>query len=188
MIKYTSANQLTLEAFKHPFEKELDKNNRWVQLAELVPWDDLAGIYAKNLDADAGRLSIDIRMVIGVLIIKHKLKLSDRDTVDMISENLYMQYFCGLKGFQNDPPFDPSLFVDIRKRMGADKFDQFNQVVIRHSEGLKPKRKRIMKDSLTDNHDKQYDPGGMEPGVFELQIGASSSDIRLKTHLIVREN
>ncbi|MCK4343839.1 MAG: glycoside hydrolase family 3 C-terminal domain-containing protein [Bacteroidales bacterium] len=28
----------------------------------------------------------------------------------------------------------------------------------------------------------------LEPGVFELQIGASSSDIRLKTHIIVREN
>jgi beta-glucosidase len=28
----------------------------------------------------------------------------------------------------------------------------------------------------------------LEPGVFELQIGASSSDIRLKTHLIVKEN
>lgn len=37
-----------------------------------------------------------------------------------------------------------------------------------------------------------YDEGKgdfvVEPGVFELQIGASSSDIRLKTHLIVREN
>ncbi|MBA7527841.1 hypothetical protein ES705_20020 [subsurface metagenome] len=28
MIKYTPANQLTLEAFKHPFEKELDKNKQ----------------------------------------------------------------------------------------------------------------------------------------------------------------
>ncbi|MQY78691.1 MAG: glucan 1,4-alpha-glucosidase, partial [Bacteroidetes bacterium] len=37
-----------------------------------------------------------------------------------------------------------------------------------------------------------YDEGKgdfvVDPGVFELQIGASSSDIRLKTHLIVREN
>ncbi len=37
-----------------------------------------------------------------------------------------------------------------------------------------------------------YDEGKgdfvVEPGVFELQIGASSSDIRLKTHIIVREN
>ena len=71
----------------------------------------------------------------------------------MISENVYMQYFCGLKGFQNEPPFDASLFVDIRKRMGADKFDEFNETVIRKAESLKPKRKKIMKDPCGDQHD-----------------------------------
>jgi hypothetical protein len=100
MIKYTPSSQLTLEEFKHPFHQQLKTDNRWVVLAELVPWDELAGIYAKNLNPNAGRLSVDIRMVIGALIIKHKLTLSDRDTVDMISENMYMQYFCGLKSMQ----------------------------------------------------------------------------------------
>jgi IS5 family transposase len=153
MINYTPSNQLTLEGFKHPFYKQLKPNNRWIKLAEVIPWDELAGIYSRNLDPGAGRLSVDIRMVIGALIIKHKQKLSDRDTVDMISENVYMQYFCGLKGFQSDPPFDASLFVDIRKRMGADKFDEFNETVIRRAESLKPKRKRIIKDETPDHDD-----------------------------------
>ena len=39
-------------------------------------------------------------MVIAALIIKHKLGLDDRGTVAMISENIYLQYFCGLKSFQ----------------------------------------------------------------------------------------
>jgi hypothetical protein len=91
MIKYTPSNQLNLENFKHPFHQQLDPNNRWVKLAELVPWDELAGIYAKNLDPGAGRLTVDLRMVIGAMIIKHKLSLTDRDTVQMISENIYMR-------------------------------------------------------------------------------------------------
>jgi hypothetical protein len=91
MIKYTPSSQLTLENFKHPFHNQLKPDNRWVLLAELVPWDELAGIYAKNLDPNAGRLSVDIRMVLGALIIKHKITLSDRDTVAMISENMYMR-------------------------------------------------------------------------------------------------
>lgn len=143
MIKYTSSKQLTLDNFKHPFN-ELKKDNRWIQLAELVPWDELAGIYAKSLNPGAGRLSVDIRMVIGSLIIKHRLCLSDRDTVDMISENIYMQYFCGLPGFQQEKPFDASLFVDIRKRMGKEKFDAFNNIIIEKSERLKPARKKII--------------------------------------------
>ncbi len=151
MIKYTPSNQLTLENFKHPFLQQLDPNNRWVKLAELVPWDELAGIYAKNLDPGAGRLTVDLRMVIGAMIIKHKLSLTDRDTVQMISENIYMQYFCGLQSLQMKLPFDASLFVDIRKRLGSEEFDQFNDLVIKKSEGLKPKRKRIIKGGKDDH-------------------------------------
>jgi hypothetical protein len=37
MIKYTDANQLTLEGFLHPFNQELSPINRWVKLAAVVP-------------------------------------------------------------------------------------------------------------------------------------------------------
>lgn len=58
MIKYTPSSQLTLEIFKHPFHNQLKTDNRWVQLAEVVPWDELTGIYAKNLNPNAGRSSV----------------------------------------------------------------------------------------------------------------------------------
>jgi len=146
MIRYTPASQLTLEGFEHPFDKALEAGNRWVKLAALIPWDEVAKVYSKNLESDKGRLSVDVRMVIAAMIIKHRLKLSDRETVATISENIYMQYFCGLKSFQSAEPFDASLLVDIRKRMGAEKFDAFNDLVIAKSEGLKPKRKRVMQE------------------------------------------
>ena len=177
MIKYTPSSQLTLENFKHPFHKQLKPDNRWVLLAELVPWDELADIYAKNLDPNAGRLSVDIRMVLGALIIKHKLTLSDRDTVAMISENMYMQYFCGLSSFQTDLPFDDSLFVDIRKRMGAENFDQFNDIVIRRSEALKPKRKRIIKETSADDQDNRDDPGVPNTASTEKEESTKKNEI-----------
>ena len=130
MIKYTPSNQLSLENFKHTFHQQLGPNNRWVKLAELIPWDEIAGIYAKNLDPGAGRLTVNLRMVIGAMIIKHKLSLTDRDTVQMISENIYMQYFCGLQSLQMKLAFDASLFVDIRKRLGSEEFDRFNDIVL----------------------------------------------------------
>jgi hypothetical protein len=151
MIKYTPANQLTLEGFTTPFENELSPDNRWVKLAMLIPWDDLANIYIKQLSRDSGRESIDARMVIGALIIKHKLNLDDRGTVAMISENIYLQYFCGLPSFQTEEPFHPTVFVDIRKRMGASSFDQWNESIIKRADGLKPKKKRmITKDEDID--------------------------------------
>ncbi len=158
MIRYTSANQLTLEGFEHPFERDLDKNNRWVKLAEALPWDSLANVYARKLRSDSGRFSVDVRMVIGALIVKHKLCLSDRETVELISEHIYLQYFCGLKCFATKKPFDASLFVDIRKRMGAASFDEFNNLIITTAESYKPKRKQVMAKSKSKIDDLDSSP------------------------------
>lgn len=151
MINYTPQNQLKLELFQHPFQSELDRKNRWVVLAEIIPWDNLADVYSQKLNGSSGRKSVNIRTVIGAIIIKHKLKLDDRGTIQMISENLYMQYFCGLESFTTKPVFDASLFVDIRKRMGGVEFDSFNRIVIEKSEEMKPHQSRIKKKDKDDN-------------------------------------
>lgn len=145
MINYTPKSQLKLELFKNPFDTELDKDNRWVVLSDLIPWDDLAEVYCQKLNSNSGRKSVDVRTVIAALIIKHKMNLDDRGTVSMIQENIYMQYFCGLEGFTINRVFDPSLFVDIRRRMGNEEFDKFNCIVINASEDIKPHQSRIKK-------------------------------------------
>lgn len=78
--------------------------------------------------------------MIGAVIIKHKLCLSDMETVQQIQENPYLQYFVGLPGYQQAEPFAPSLFVDIRKRKGAAVFAAFHRAVIDAHEGEKKKR------------------------------------------------
>ncbi|MGZ8556425.1 MAG: transposase [Sulfuricurvum sp.] len=80
----------------------------------------------------------DARLVIGAVIIKHKLCLSDVETVQQIQENPYMQYFVGLPGYQPTEPFAPSLFVEIRKRMGETVFEGFYRAIIDAHEGKKP--------------------------------------------------
>lgn len=151
MIKYTPSNQLTLEGFSRPFERDLSQENRWVKLASLIPWDALAAIYTKSLSSTSGRESIDVRMVIGALIIKHKLGFDDWGTVLMISENIYLQYFCGLQSFQVEKPFHPTVFVDIHKRMGANRFDQWNALSIEQADALKPTKKKNIDKDKNDN-------------------------------------
>ena len=46
------------------------------------------------------------------------------------AENMYLQYFVGLKVFQSKAVFVPSLFVEIRKRMGEQVFEVFEQSII----------------------------------------------------------
>ena len=84
MITYKSQKQLTLEGFETPFEVKLDPNNRWVKLSQCIPWDELAIGYYQNLSITHGRPAKDARLVIGAVIIKHKLCLSDEETVQQI--------------------------------------------------------------------------------------------------------
>ena len=130
MIRYTSQDQLPLSGFEHPFDTTLDDNNRWVKLAKIIPWDELATAYYSGFHNDHGRPAKDARLVIGAVIIKHKLCLSDEETIEQIRENLYFQYFVGLKMFQTKAIFVPSLFVEIRKRMGEQMFKSFEQSII----------------------------------------------------------
>lgn len=130
MIRYCSEKQRTLDGFETPFQTALDPNNRWVKLSECIPWDELAEGYYKGLSSSQGRPAKDARLVIGAVIIKHKLCLSDEETVQQIQENPYLQYFAGLPGFTNEAPFAPSLFVEIRKRMGQAVFESFHQAIV----------------------------------------------------------
>lgn len=145
MIRYTSQNQSALPGFDTPPEMVLDSNNRWVRLSDCIPWDDLAQSYHKTLSATSGRPCKDARIVIGAIIIKHKLAVSDEETVEQIRENPYLQYFIGLKGFQSKAPFAPSLLVEVRKRMGQGVFDEFHEAVIESVE--RKKTKRAVKDN-----------------------------------------
>lgn len=131
MIKDHSQTQLSLSQFDWPFQNTLDPKNRWVKLAHCIPWDEFAQIYYSTLNTQRGRPAKPARLVIGALIIKHRLELSDRETVAQIQENPYLQYFVGLSSYQMHAPFTPTLFVDIRKRMGQDIFDQLQQTIIK---------------------------------------------------------
>lgn len=128
---YISPSQLTLDCFQSPFEQQLNPGNRWVVLSRLIPWDEICNLYLKNVGVSpTGRPPLSPRVVIGSLVIKHLCNLDDRETVDQISENIYMQYFLGYSSFSSEPPFDASLFVEFRKRLGMENLNAFNERIV----------------------------------------------------------
>jgi len=146
MIRYHSHKQLSLAEFDWPFQTALDENNRWVKMSQCIPWDALAEGYYQGLSTTQGRPSKDARLVIGAVIIKHKLCLSDEETVAQIQENPYLQYFVGLPGYQMEAPFAPSLLVEIRKRMGPSVFDVFQSAIIDSVKEAKARRKKTSRE------------------------------------------
>ena len=150
---YVSPKQLALEVFASPFASRLKSTNRWVVLGNLIPWDEICGTYLKHVGiSNTGRPPLSPRVVIGSMIIKHMMNLDDREVVDQISENIYMQYFLGYQSFSVDPPFDPSLFVEFRKKLGMDQVNAINEKIILLKTHLETPKKESKPDDLNDTN------------------------------------
>ena len=132
---YVSPSQQIFPGFESPFSRHLNPLNRWVVLAGKIPWDELVNIYSKQLrNTKTGADGINARVAIGALIIKHMCDLSDRETIQQIQENMYMQYFIGYNSFSDEEPFDASLFVELRKRLGLEQINAINEKILQLSQ------------------------------------------------------
>ena len=76
------------------------------------------------------RISKPFRMALGALIIKEKLRTSDRETVEQIRENPYLQYFIGLSEYSNKEPFEASMMVYFRERIGMNLVKKINSYMV----------------------------------------------------------
>jgi transposase, IS5 family len=180
MIKYTSTKQLAIEEFRTPFYFGLDKNNRWAKLAAIIPWDDLARIYYEALCEDIGRPALDARIVVGAMIIKEKKRLPDEETTEEIRENPYLQYFLGYEEFSHKAPFDPSLFVTLRERLGVEAFEKMTRAFIERVEAVeKPKTSKVDKK----DQDPQVKDEDRREGKLILDATVAPQDIRFPTDL-----
>ncbi len=152
------------DGFETAFEKWLDQDNRWIVLGRLIPWSELSAAYNETLSAHTGRPAKDARLVIGAVIIKHKLCLSDEETIAQIRENPYLQAFVGFTAFHKEQAFAPSLFVDIRRRMGPEVFARFeDSIIARISEHKNP----ATPPDAPPGDDHTPPPGGDEAVVCE---------------------
>jgi hypothetical protein len=151
-------------------------DNRWVKLAQIIPWDLVDRKYAENFEGrSTGNPAIESRVAFGALIIKQELNLSDDDTLAMIRENPHCQYFLGMSEFLEAAPFDASKMTAFRKRFPPEAMAEINEAIIAagkdnddpppaSSEGAEPDKKE------TDN-----------AGTLILDATCAPSDIHFPT-------
>ncbi len=126
MYKKNEQLETELDNFELPFGGKLATDNRWVIMAKLIPWVEVEEEYAKKFTLEIGAPAKSSRIALGALIIKEKLGISDRETVEQIRENPYLQYFIGLKSYRNEAPFEASMLVHFRQRLEIDLVNKIN--------------------------------------------------------------
>ncbi len=130
MYRKSESEKIEVEDFVLPFEGQLSEDNRWVIMAELIPWNEFEDEYARLFDPKRGAPAKSFRMALGALIIQEKLGTTDRETVAQIEENPYLQYFIGLSKYSNKLPFNSSMMVHFRERINDEMIDKINRVMV----------------------------------------------------------
>lgn len=162
MYKYSDNQMMLPHEFFLPFGGKLNPENRWCKLAALIPWSKIEEKYAKNFkNIKVGQVACTAKLALGSLIIQNQKTLSDRNTVQEITENVYLQYFIGLPGFVDKAPFDPSLMVHFRKRLGPDIINQINEWI------ANPTKEFGAEDSDNDDNNPGCSSGSGEPHTTE---------------------
>lgn len=117
--KDRKSQQMSMYDYMPPFHGELDPKNRWVRLAEDMDWDTFEELYSGNF-VEGGKIAISARVALGVLVVKTLYNASDRNTVHLVRESPYMQYFIGMESFRSDVPFSAKSVERFRKRIPED--------------------------------------------------------------------
>jgi len=126
-------NNLSLFSDIMPFGGKLDESNRWVKLSGLVPWERLVDLHNSYFDVKRISTVKSGRLIIGLLIGKIKMGLSDVEILNYFYENPYFQYFCGYDHFivrSDKKVIDSSLLTRRRKKLGEKYFLEFENEIL----------------------------------------------------------
>ena len=170
----------------------LTGENRWVRLAELVPWEEFENEYAEQFSQGQGAPAKPFRIALGALIIKEKLGTSDEETVEQIRENPYLQYFLGLSEYSDKAPFEASMMVHFRKRLNLEIVGRINERIVKSPKELEQKEIEEKQDKKEEKKEKleeqniekeQKEPEPANQGKLLLDATVAPSDIRYPTDI-----
>jgi len=196
MYSGKNIRQQKLDGIVKPFNLELDQTNRWIRMSQLMPWEEIEEKYAETFvnERNDGRRAKTAREAFGALLVQQMLGLSDRETVEMIQENVYIQYFLGYHEFRRTRPFDASSMVHFRKRINLEMMSAINETLRQKMEAANSSKQKDESDRNDDQdastpsqqgtaEDNAATPDTPNKGKLLLDATCVPTDIRFPTDL-----
>jgi len=98
-------------------EDMLSHQHPLFQLSNKINWECFENAFSPLYCSTNGRPAHPIRLMCGLLILKHLRNVSDEMVVFQWSENAYYQYFCGGLEFMPKQPCDASELDNFKRAM-----------------------------------------------------------------------
>jgi IS5 family transposase len=133
------------DLFRARLDQIIRASHPLVRLADVMPWDAIVEQVADVLPPTpegAGRASLPVRMMVGLLYLKYAYDLSDDEALERWLESPYMQYFTGEVYLQHELPCDPSSLTRWRNRLDEAGAEELLAQTIDAAKSLKAIRPR----------------------------------------------
>ena len=139
-------------------QEQLDPEHELLVLAEKLDWHAIHKC-VKPYYKLIGRNGKDSRLMVGLLLLKHRFKLSDEQVVAGLKENIYWRTFCGLAGqiglWRNTSTVNSSSLSRFRRRLGSDGIGRIERSI----------RNQLVKDGSIDPKSMYIDTTAQEKNV-----------------------
>jgi len=95
-----------------------DLTNELVILRQIIPWQTIINQLTQFYKSNSGRIGKSLRVMVALIILSRLRSLSDREVVEQVKENRYMQYFCNVSDEELASFVNPSVLCRFRQRLG----------------------------------------------------------------------
>ena len=141
------------ELFRSRLENQIDLHHPLAQLASRMLWEDLEDALSSTLPPDperGGRPALPVRLMAGLLYLKHAYDLSDEEVCVRWLENPYWQFFTGEVVFQTTLPCNPSSLTRWRQRLGEAGMEELLAQTIAAARSMKAVDARELSRVIVD--------------------------------------
>lgn len=141
------------DLFRSRLENQIDLRHPLAKLARRMPWTDLEEALAPTLPPDperGGRPALPVRLMAGLLYLKHAYDLSDEAVCERWLENPYWQFFTGEVVFQTALPCNPSSLTRWRQRLGEAGLEELLAQTIAAARSMKAVDARELSRVIVD--------------------------------------
>ena len=118
-MKAPSSNSQQSSFLMPSLDEQCDPRQPLVKLAQEIDWQRFEEAFGEYY-GDQGRPAKPVRLMVGLLLLKHLENLSDEVLIQRWVQNPYYQLFCGMTQFQWELPCHPTDLVYFRRRIGEE--------------------------------------------------------------------